>query len=108
MAAVAAAVDPADTKSASLTKVADDATTAAQDPNTKSYDLRIVLLSVVGIAAFVVGIALALSVGEHVASATTAYDTAVKNAADTLIALGAGAAGAVIGLLAPSPERSAG
>ncbi|MEP7180496.1 MAG: hypothetical protein ABI775_15525 [Pseudonocardiales bacterium] len=66
------------------------------------------LLSVVGMAAFVVGIALALSVGKHIASATTAYDRAVKNAGDTLIALGAGAAAAVIGLLAPSPARSSG
>src|SRR5664279_5561770 len=62
MAAAAAAADPTDTKSASLTKVANDATTAAKDPNTKSYDLRVVLLSVVGTAAFLVGIALALSV----------------------------------------------
>jgi hypothetical protein len=108
LAAVAAAAEPADTKSASLTRVANDATKAAQDPNTKSYDLRIVLLSVVGMAAFVVGIVLAFSVGRHIASATTAYDTAVRNAADTLIALGSGAAGAVIGLLAPSPARNPG
>ncbi len=106
MAAAAATAGAGDTKSASLTTVANAATTAAQDPKTKSYDLRIVLLSGVGMVGFVIGIALALSVGKHIASATTAYDTAIKNAADTLIALGAGAAGAVIGLLAPTPAQS--
>ncbi|MCW2495660.1 hypothetical protein [Jatrophihabitans sp.] len=77
--------------------------TSAAVTGSSTFDLRIVLLSVVGFAAFVTGIVLAFQVGDHVAAATTAYDTAIKNAADTLIALGSGAAGAVIGLLAPTP-----
>lgn len=93
-----AATAPPEQTSALLAR-ADAATTAA--PTSSNYDLRVILLSAVGAIAFIVGIVLALNVGDHTAAATTAYDTAIKNAADTLIALGSGAAGAVVGLLAP-------
>jgi hypothetical protein len=98
-----AATAPLDQQPA-LIERADRAMTAA--PASSTYDLRVVLLSIVGVIAFTVGIALAFTVGDHTAAATTAYDTSVKNAADTLIALGSGAAGAVIGLLAPTPGHS--
>ena len=77
---------------------------AAADPTTKTYDLRIVLLSFVGVLGFLIGTVLAFQVGNG--ATATAYDTAVKNAADTLIALGSGAAGAVVGMLAPAPSSS--
>ncbi|MDP9093422.1 MAG: hypothetical protein M3N95_10935 [Actinomycetota bacterium] len=94
-------------RSASLAAMGDASALAAQAPNIKPYDLRIVLLSAVGVIAFVIGIVLAFHVGNHVPSSTTAYDSAVKNAADTLIALGSGAAGALIGLLAPTSHAQA-
>jgi hypothetical protein len=89
---------------AGLVERADRASAAVAASST--YDLRVVLLSIVGLAAFVGGIVLAFNVGDHTAAATTAYDTAIKNAADTLIALGSGAAGALIGLLAPTPGHT--
>jgi hypothetical protein len=84
---------------ASLSNLADATTKDANDA--KSYDIRIILLCLVGLAAFAIGLALVFKVGEP--GTTTAYDTAVKNASDTLIAIGSGAAGALIGLLAPTP-----
>lgn len=68
------------------------------------YDLRIIGLLVVGVAAFGVGIWLALTVGNH--SPATASDTAVQNAATALIALGSAAGGALVGVLSPTPGRS--
>jgi hypothetical protein len=98
-----AAVAP-DNKKAHLIERANQATSNVATSNT--FDVRAVLLSSVGLVAFVVGIVLALQVGDH--TTATAYDTAVKNAADTLIALGSGAAGALIGLLAPTPAAPTG
>ena len=100
--ALAAAAPPE--QSAALVARAEAVRTAA--PSSSSYDLRVVMLSIVGVIAFIVGIVLALNVGHHVATTTTAYDNAVKNAADTLIALGSGAAGAVIGFLAPTSAHT--
>ena len=90
----------------SLAAAADASSSAAADPSTKSYDLRIVLLSAVGVLGFVIGTLLAFQVGNG--DTATAYDTAVKNAADTLIALGSGGAGAAVGMLAPAPSPSDG
>lgn len=70
-----------------------------------SYDLRVIGLLVLGVAAFAVGVWLALTVGDH--SPATASDTAVANAATALIALGSAAGGALVGLLSPTPGRSA-
>ncbi len=67
------------------------------------YDLRVIGLILVGLAAFGVGVWLALTVGNH--SPATASDTAVSNAATALIALGSAAGGALVGLLSPTPGR---
>lgn len=97
----------ANAPAANRTALAADATRAkaAADESTTRYDARVLGLAAVGVVAFGLGILFAFKVGHHTASHTTAYDTAVKNVADTLIALGSGAAGALIGLLAPSPTN---
>jgi hypothetical protein len=80
----------------------------AASSDVKKVDVRVVALFVVGLLAFGGGIVLALKVGAHTPAQVTAYDTAVKNVADTLIALGSGAAGALVGLLAPSVGQTRG
>lgn len=67
-------------------------------------DYRIVVLVIIGAAAFAVGVWLALMVGHH--EIATQYDTELKNAADTLISLGSAAAGAILGVLAPTPSKT--
>ena len=66
-------------------------------------DGRIVVLLVVLVLAFAAGIWLALELGSEAADKATEYDTAIRNAADTLIALGSAAGGAIVGLMAPPP-----
>ncbi len=67
-------------------------------------DYRIAVLVIIGAAAFAVGVWLALKVGHY--EIATQYDTELKNAADTLISLGSAAAGAILGVLAPTPSKA--
>lgn len=80
---------------------------AAQAVGPDGLNWRIIVLLIVAAAAFLVGIVLSLQTGHELASAPTEYDTAVKNAADTLVALGSAAGGAALGLLAPSSSTKA-
>lgn len=76
---------------------------APVSPIPAAVELKVALSLLIGALAFAAGIILALQVGPDTSKAITAYDTAVTNAADTLIALGSAAIGAALGLKAPSP-----
>lgn len=64
-------------------------------------DMKVVLTLLVSLIAFAIGIWLALKTGKQTTANATEYDAAVKDAADTLIALGSAAAGAALGFKAP-------
>lgn len=99
--AAAAAAQGAEARKDALAEAAAITDAAASAAGT--VDVRAIALLAVGIVALALGIIMALGVGDHVAAQATQRDLAVKNVADTLIALGAAAAGAVVGLLAPPP-----
>jgi hypothetical protein len=74
----------------------------------EGVDKRVLVLLVIGTLVFAAGIFLALQVGHDPAKEAFEDDVALRNAATTLIALGASAGGALVGLLAPQAVSHSG